>query len=62
MYFHLNVRLLKRINMRGALLKRVFQSTPLTSAQRLESIILCEPSTLTGEEAMTSLRNLFTIN
>ena len=50
----------KRINLRGALLKRVIQSTLLTSAQRLESIILCEPSTLsitslTGEEAMTSL-------
>ena len=46
MYFHMNVRLLKRINLRGALLKRVIQSTPLTSAQRIESIILCEPSTL----------------
>ena len=44
--FSYECQITKMINLRGALLKRVIQSTPLTSAQRLESIILCEPSTL----------------
>ena len=38
--FSYECQITKRINLRGALLKRVIQSTPLTSAQRLESIIL----------------------